>query len=320
MSYILGIDIGFGDCKCVIGDHTGIFSKYKFPSVIAAVEVNDYMTDPRAVHHDGNNYYVGRDAMHLEASFQQSVDEYKHLEAFTPIILKTILSKLDRDRSISSVVVGLSVAHMKYSKNYFLKVREFLNSAGCEDTKLQVLPQGSGVKLAYDKYGSNFPEVSTDLTSGHTYLLCDIGFNTVDILYVIEGKVSPNRIGGMENMGLVVVAKMLYAEIQKTYQNLDLSIKDLKEILDKGSMKLRGVNVDLRDVTHDLKNRYLKMIESMLESEYGKIMNKVDYLLLSGGGATYFSDIATEFYRTTGPESSYYNAIGYFIRGSRLSE
>ncbi len=312
--YKLGIDIGFGDVKIVIGNDKTIKEKYKFPSVLAPVEVSEHFTDARAIMYNGVNYYVGTDALAMESEYQVSVDEYKHLEAFTPVIMQFILNKLDMTIPVSSIVVGLSVAHIQYAKNYHLKVREYLDSIGCQNTTIVVLPQGAGVKIAYDAYNNSFPEKSTVLTSQDSYLICDIGFNTVDILYVIDGKVSPNRIGGIESMGLKVVAKMLSQEIGKKYSNLDLSLKDLKEILDKGYMKLRGVQVPFNDEIKELKTKYLKMIESMLEQQYGKVLDKVDYLLLSGGGATYFHDIESAFYRTTGKESCYYNAIGYFLK------
>lgn len=312
--YKLGIDIGFGDVKCIVGNDSEILSKWKFPSVVAPVEVNEHITDPRAIHYDGNNYYVGNDALKLESEYQMSVDEYRHLEAFTPIILQYVISKLDKSVPITSLVVGLSVAHIQYAKNYYLAVEKYLESIGSSNTKILVLPQGSGVKLAYDKYGNSFPVDTTNMTSNDNYLICDVGFNTVDLLYVMDGRVSPNRIGGVEGMGLVVVAKLLDGKIKESYSNLEFSIKDLKTILDKGYMQVRGVKVDLREDIKVLKTSYLKLIEGLLEDKYGKVLDKVDYLLLSGGGATYFSDIESAFYRTTGPESCYYNAIGYWLK------
>lgn len=312
--YTLGIDVGYGDVKVVVGTEHEIVQIYKFPSVVSPVAVSDHFKDTRAIVVDNNSYYVGADALAMEVEHQYSVDEYKHLELFTPVFLMSVFKKLDKDVNINRIVLGLSIAQIQFSQNYHLKVRGFLDSLGMTNVDIMIIPQGTGVKLAYDTHADKFPALS-DSVNNSNYLICDIGFNTIDILYVIEGKVTPNRISGLERMGLTLLAKMLDDEIKKKYPNISLSVKDLKVILERGFLKLRGVQIDVRDVIDDLKISYLKIIENMLESNYGKVLDRVDFLLLAGGGAMYFDSIKNEFYRTTGKSSEYYNAIGYYLRG-----
>lgn len=313
--YYIGMDVGYGDVKVLVGTELEILAKYKFPSVVAPVIISDHFVDSRAIKLEDKSYYVGTDALAMESIHQYSIDEYKHLEAFTPVFIQKVINALpDKNRPIKIIVLGLSVAQIKFSANYHLKVREYLDSIGLASTEIKILPQGAGVKIAYDKYADTFPVPSTIMSKSSTYLICEIGFNTIDILYVIDGVVSPNRIKGVENMGLTVLAKMLSNVVKELYPNLQLSIKDLKVVLETGTIRIRGVTVDVRDKIVELKSSYLKMVESMMESEYGRILDRVDFMLIGGGGAHYFKDIVSAFYRTTGPESEYYNAIGYYTK------
>ena len=69
MKTILGIDIGFGDNKLVLGTSDGdILKVFKFPSIIAYTSKDSYIKDTRIYEYKNRNYYVGNDALQMPSS------------------------------------------------------------------------------------------------------------------------------------------------------------------------------------------------------------------------------------------------------------
>lgn len=84
--------------------------------------------------------------------------------------------------------------------------------------KESVIPQGIGAKIAFDYYGESFPELRKDYNEQSNYIGVDLGFNTVDVFQVINGKTTPNLIRGIENQGIIRVVISLIRHIKDAYQ------------------------------------------------------------------------------------------------------
>ncbi|QPB08556.1 hypothetical protein [Vibrio phage Va2] len=315
----VGHDIGFGDNKVVAGTISkGITQLFKFPSAVAPVQQTEHFQDSRVISMGDQTYYVGDDAMRVESAMIQDVVEYKHLEAFLPLFLHYVMRRIGcNDKNQPKVyVLGLSVAHIQNS-GYFKEAAEKYFKALGWDTKVVVLPQGAGVKVAHDHYGTNFPQQPEQfIGSTSNFLIADMGFNTLDVLHVLNGKVTPTNVRGIPDKGAVVLAARLANHIKKTYGR-EYSVKEVKEFLDQGHMSIRGTVIQLRDVIEQFKREYLQLLEVIMEKEFGKIMDKVSYVLLAGGGAYFFSQTVEkdQFYHAPKSHSEYYNAIGYFEKG-----
>lgn len=315
----LGIDLGFGDVKVSAGTKFEIKKLYKFPSAIGAVQLNDHFQDSRVITMGEESFYVGEDALNLESGQIYELIEYAHLEKFTPVILHKVFRDLgfDNDNHPKKLVLGLSVAHIKHSAYYKKRVDEYLNSLGWE-VETKILPQGAGIKVTADEYGDSFPHHPQDFTAANNYLISDIGFNTLDVIYVTNGKVVPNNVRGIEQRGAVVIAARLNEYIKQSY-NREYSSKELKDIIDKGFLRIRGTKFDLTEVLTQLKLDYLKMIQDLMEAEFGAIMDKCDYIFLSGGGAYFFQDVVAsdQFFRASKQSAEFYNAVGYYLNARK---
>ena len=68
-----------------------------------------------------------------------------------------------------------------------------------------ILPQGAGSKITIDNYGVDFPNKQQEFTGLSNYVGVDIGFNTIDIFLVTNGKTSPYLFKGIENEGVMKV-------------------------------------------------------------------------------------------------------------------
>lgn len=312
----VGHDIGFGDNKVAAGNYSqGIFKLFKFPSAVAPVSQTEYFQDSRVISMGDKTYYVGDDAMRVETSLIQDVVEYKHLEEFQPLFIHYVLRSLGcNDKNYPKYyVLGLSVAHIQNSGYFKQKAENYFKVMGW-NTKVIVLPQGAGVKVAHDAYGTSFPKMPDDFVgAASNFLIADLGFNTLDVIHVLNGKLTPTNVRGIPNKGVVVLAARLHAHINRVY-GMSYSVKEVKEFLDLGYMKVRGKTIPLTEPIAQFKKDYLALLEQIMEKEFGSIMNKVEYVLLSGGGAYFFKNHVDgdQFYHTPKTHSEYYNAIGYF--------
>lgn len=314
---VLGLDIGFGDIKVAYGNDTGITKLFKVPSVVALVESSEYLTDDRAVTYEGRPYYVGEDALQVESSRIRDVPDYKALEKYTPVFIGKIISMIDAEPdSIDSVVVGLSVAHLKMSGYYVEKVKAALESLGCE-AKVKIVPQGLGAKVALDKYGCKFPNKLTDFDSSKNYIGIDLGFNTLDIFQVINGKASANLLRGIENRGISVITSRIIEHFESNVSiNRTLTMKEAKAVLDQGYIQIRGSRMNLEKLISEFKDDYLEETMTLVENEFGEILDKVEKVYLIGGGSTVLTHIDGDpFYERPRSRPEYYNAIGYYLIG-----
>lgn len=318
MNYFCGIDPGYGDIKVVIGDAKGVISKiFKFNSIVGLVDDSPLVSDERTLSYKGNSYYVGPIALNLETERIIDVIEYKNLEFFTPLFIESIIAPLLKEEMIpSTIVCGLSIAHIEQSGYFRNAILEHLVQHLKIPCDVKVIPQGIGGKIAFDKYGISFPDENKEFSIYQNYIGVDVGFNTLDIFQVIQGKTTPNHIRGIENEGVIKIARLLATFIKDTY-GITFSLKECKSILDEEFFKVRGQIFNLSTVIHDLKRQYVLDMQQLVEKEFGNILNKADKMRLFGGGAYMFKSITDTFIEVPREKSEYYNAIGNYLHSLR---
>ena len=54
----------------------------------------------------------------------------------------------------------------------------------------------------------------------------------------------------------------------------------------------------------------------LIEARYGKIIDKCDFISVSGGGSTIFKTTDDGFFKIPKTANEFYNSIGFFIYGS----
>lgn len=314
---VLGIDIGYGDVKVIYGDTTGKITKiFKFPSAIGVTQRNAYVSDTRVLDFKEHSYYVGEDALSLPSANMVDISEYKNLEYYAPLFLYHAMRMIGLEEAPDYVVCGLSKAQIGNS-GYFKEALESfeVNGKAFNGIKVSILPQGAGSKITVDTYGDEFPQHQRDMNAENTFIGVDIGFNTVDIFLVMNGKTSPSLFEGIEHQGVMKVAQML-AEYIKGEYGREITLHEAKEALDSGVYKLRGQRHDISKQVYEIKQGYLKEIQELINQRYGDVIDKCDFVYLSGGGSVFFNGIdSTGFFRTPKKVPEYYNAIGFYLYG-----
>jgi hypothetical protein len=318
---VLGIDLGFGDVKVTAMSLGQILKLYKFSSAVAAITESEHFKDERAIKMGDISYYIGDLALNQPSAAIIDMTEYEHLEAYLPLFLHKVLTDLgcNPENYPKQLAIGLSVAHISQSGHFKAKADEYFKVLGW-NVGVMVIPQGAGIKVACDKYFVDFPSTDNAIrVQGNTYVIADIGMGTLDLLYVADGKVTPNQVRGIEKKGAMVICARLAEHIQKAF-NRKISLKEAKRILDSGSYELRGNRYDLSEELTVMKKDYLKMIEQLIEQEFGEVLDKSAFVILAGGGAYFFAKTVESdaFYFAPKDKAEYYNSIGFAERAWQI--
>lgn len=304
-----------GNIKVVEGTSDGtILKKFKFPSTIAITQKSEFVTDSRIYDFKGHSYYVGESALNSPSENLIDITEYKNLEYYTPLFFAHALKEINETPDI--VVTGLSKAQIQFSGNFKNNIQEFeVNDEQYKFDTVFVLPQGAGSKLTIDKYGDNFPSEQTEFSGKTTYVGIDIGFNTLDMFMVTDGKTSPTLFEGIENEGVMKVAKLVARKVHEEHGR-SITLHEARDILDSGLYKLRGKTHDFSTFVKDIKKDYLKSLLSLIETRYGKIIDKCDFISLSGGGSYFFKSTGDNFIKVPKNDGEYYNSLGFYLFGN----
>ena len=314
MKKILAIDIGYGSVKVIYGysDNT-IKNQFKFTSVVAVTGKDEYIKDKRIVEYKDKSYYVGEDALQFPSDALIDITEFKNLIYFAPLFVYTAIKKIGEIPD--TIVCGLSKAQLQYSLAFKEAIQNFrVNDEEFNFENVYILPQGAGSKITIDNYGVDFPNKQQEFTGLSNYVGVDIGFNTIDIFLVTNGKTSPYLFKGIENEGVMKIAQKISEFIKKEY-NKDISLHEAKEVLDNGFFKLRGTKYDLSSIIKGIKEVYLKELLNLIEEYFNNALDKSDYVFLSGGGSAFLNDSEDKKIRTPKSNFEYYNAIGFYLYG-----
>ena len=309
---VLGLDIGYSACKCVLMHKDGTtIKKFKFPSYIGITKSNiEGVQNPDILHYDENYYFVGEKARHLPSQNLVDITEYKNLEYFGPLFVHWALKTAGvLETGVSKIVSGLSIAQIQNSGHFQEAISHYVVDGKEYQHEVLLLPQGAGVKLAYDKFGPNYPTELKEFLGEATYVIVDGGFNTLDLLLVNEGKTDPNLFEGVEKSGVMRIASQMAKIIHEKHQR-ELSLQEAREVLDSGIYKLRGQRYNYSEEVKKLKEDFLKEVLNLVNDRYGSIIDKADFIVIGGGISYLFKDSQDGFIKVIKQDSEYYNAIG----------
>src|ERR1700752_3124485 len=174
---MIAVEIGFGDVK-VIGE--GI--KLKFPTVIAYARsgaLKEWNNDNVSSYKFGSKrYIVGQDALYSGEMF--SSRDPKFLVDYAPLFVYKAF-ELTGIRS-DTVALGLAVGYYSAKDRLLRRVRSFEVNGERIELSCAVFPQAVGIWLDWSSRNS-------DRSNGN-FMVLDVGFNTVDIVFIRNGSVS----------------------------------------------------------------------------------------------------------------------------------
>ena len=218
------------------------------------------------------------------------------------------------------IVAGLSKAQINNSGHFKEAIQKFtVNETEYVFDEVYILPQGAGAKIAVDKYGNHFPKEQDEFLGKTTYVGCDIGFNTLDMFMVSDGKTSPALFEGIEKEGVMKIATLVAQKVFELHSR-KIGLHEAKQIIDTGVYKLRGQSHDFKEYIDEVKKQYLKELLQLIEVKYGKILDKCDFISVTGGGSALFKSTDDGFIRVPRSHHEYMNSIGQYLWGCNKVE
>ncbi|MCP3922717.1 MAG: ParM/StbA family protein [Desulfobacterales bacterium] len=304
-NYNIGIDIGFGDTKAFAfgpnGNSKKTFNKISFPSALAYASSN-YMgleSEKKYLSFKNKKYITGEEAINSKEIIPNRdisfLLEHSELFLFTSIQLlsqKYNMKIADFLNSSEKICVGLPLDYWKSYKDILSeKLNTFEIKKGDEHfsinfKKVHVMPQGLGIHFDMSASQNKFSLKDKNI------LYVDIGFETVDILCVLNGIPTQDYSDMIESGGVIKMCSNLndYLKLLKKQNYRGCSEQDLKKILKEKKISNLNETYDLTEAVNDIQNKYSEFLFRHIKTKYKHLMMKLDYIVIAGGGKYYITD------------------------------
>lgn len=289
----LPIDLGYGDCKMALKKEDGTLMIAKFPSAVAKVNPKRFGAG-EAVEFEGDHYLIGENAINYKPV---EMNDYETLEKYSPLLVFHAFRKYGE---FDTIVTGLSIRQEAKSVDFKERLSNFVIDGTEYNMDVKLLPQGIGAKVVAEK---QFADISN-------YLVCDGGFNTVDLVPVFDGKADIHSVDALENRGIIEVINELIDFISSEY-NIELSPKEAKFALDNEKVEIYGKEIDLTDVIKHITTDYSKDLVRQIERKFKKSWHKFQKVIIVGG-LSHFVDPSVYEHLATVPKGEFYNCVGFY--------
>lgn len=290
----ISADLGYGDVKIALKKEDDTLLVAKFPSAVAKVAKGRFGAG-EAVEFEGDHYLIGEQALHYKPV---EMNDYETLEKYSPLLIFHAFRKYG---VFDTLVTGLSIRQEKNSNNYIDRLSRFTIDGEEYGLDVKLLPQGIGAKIVVEK---QFGDVSN-------YLVCDGGFNTVDLVPVFDGKADIHSVDALENRGIIEVVNELIDVISSRY-NIELTPKEAKFALDNKSIEIYGKEIDLTNEIKHISMEYSKDLIRQIERKFKKSWHKFQKVVVVGG-LSYFVDTSVYEHLVTVPKGEYFNVAGFRV-------
>ncbi len=295
---IVAIDVGYGDVKVFDGEkyykHPTAVAPYSFSSFAGKIEQdeNSPYLEESIYTLDGRDYLIGNRA--LQDIYCKSSRSESFIFKYTPLFIY----KAIEDTGFMPDTVALGIPLINYiasdsrvfKKKYKERVGKFIiNSQVISIDNVEIFAQGHGI------YIDCLTQEENRNLKKESVLVVDIGFNTIDILSVVEGTPTRKDSTTLVNKGVVAIIKNLQEYIKGNY-NLDLSEQSVKDILLTNGLNIYGNEIDLTDIIRDIVEGYSNWLIGELEERMENATQRIKKVIIAGGGAYYIKDFIPEKY------------------------
>ena len=326
---LCGLDLGFGDVKISLnvdfGDGRARRKRLsKFPTAIAYVRdgiIGDLGKGENTYAFNGKNYVVGNAALHCRDVF--STRDMDFLMTYSPLLAfaaieNSLQSCLGLDAECFSpcrkrLCLGMPLAYFHSKRLDLISImkKSRVSDQDLVFDEIDVRAQGQGILFDFMLDETGLPVVDR---LNLNILVVDIGFNTVDILGVVNGRPSREWSGMLDRGGISRICEQVGQHLQREF-DFELREQAIKDVLQKKEIALYGATKDISWVIRKASEEYAHWLLQEIRSRWDGFLKKADRLILAGGGAYYVQDAFGSMYRQgflhvpENPEFS--NAIGF---------
>lgn len=301
MDIRIGLDTGFGDVKVVV-NLNGTTRELKYPTAIAYAKkgiIGDLGDRQEEYDFSGQTFVVGAAALQSQDLF--STRDIEFLLTYSPLLAYKALVDIAQAGSLpladllstkKQLCLGVPLAH--YTRKEELKNRLAAYSVSGDTVQfdsVEVRAQSQGILFDYmlNKDGKSVSD-----RMNQNLLIIDIGFNTVDVLGVINGRPSKEWSGMLESSGICKVCEELKNHLQTEF-SFNLFEQVVKDVLERGQISLYGVTKDLSSPIRIAKEVYSNWLSREINSRWNNFIKRADKLIIAGGGAYFVDDLKQRY-------------------------
>ena len=288
VKWLIGFDLGFGNTKIVFSSASALKQqkppqKIAFPTSIAETSPDFTFQNPLKnfstetyLEFEGKKYVIGKKAQTEPGCFQ--LYDIHDLLTYAPLILKFTLIQLEiKEKDYSKVMVCMGLPPgwwNEYKNNFAKRLKETLN------VKPLIIPQGIGA----------FWLVKNEIQPGMNVLLLDIGYYTVDYLYLIREEESPyfrtQHWGTLAGFGVTKLEELFKAELKVRGRNLPERV--IRNALQEGRVKIYGTEKNFEEERRRAIEKYNRVLVQRLKGLVGNFVVEAEAVVFTGGGVYYF--------------------------------
>lgn len=308
MAYI-GLDIGYGFTKMVYSwqeTDTLVANQQKFPTAIARINpktTSSGYNEIDVTEYGGNRYVVGEPAVHVKHNL--GTRDINFIKKYGPLFIYEAMKLVAGGRDGNFIAIGLPPADYKlHRKELVHKLGQFTVDGRLINNSVQVLPQAAVALVEWiQQHGSK-----------NDIILADIGFNTLDVVPMHNGKALPGESATINHGGISQVADEVASVLRGQY-GLQLNPHETVTAIKDGYVTNYGEKVPIYEEIQSAVAGYVEWIYGQLQDQWGDRLRKSHHLVMIGGGCYILKNRIPEKYKAMTcmlSQPEYANARGYF--------
>ncbi len=292
---ILGIDIGFGFTKAASSKETLVFKSVLGEATEIQFRENSLIGAPSEDHLqievDGKSFFLGELAERQSNVRFFTLDQAQFLTQFAKTLALAAASKLVNSFVPINLVTGLPIGYYRQHKDELAKLLQgehkvvLVDGAGrrvekvVSINKVRVVPQpfGSLFNLMLNDVG----EVSDKRLAKDKIGIIDVGFRTSD--YTISDRMRYSERGSRTTDSGIARAFTSIATKLREKSGVNIELYRLYEAVDRGSIKIRGKEYDLKGLTEQVFSQLAAAVASEVDRQWTDDWD-IDAIIITGGG------------------------------------
>ena len=333
---ILGIDIGFGFTKATDGKQDLVFKSVLGEAtdiqfreeMIAAGDTDE---NHLQVEIDGKSYFVGELAERQSNVRFFTLDQGQFIAKFAKAFALAAAAQLVKGFVPINLVTGLPIGYYREFKDELAKLLigehkvTLVDASGKKEeksisvNKVRVVPQPFG--SLFNQMLNDLGEMSDKRLVKEKIGIIDVGFRTSD--YTISDKMRYSERGSRTTDSGIARAFNVIATKLRENSGVNIELYRLYEAIDKGMIKIRGKEYDLKNITEQIFSQLATSIANEVDRLWVDDWD-IDAMIITGGGgavlAEHLKPLLNGVIMETDPEQDMrlYNVRGYRKFGQHL--
>ncbi len=292
---VVGIDIGFGFTKATNGKDFMTFKSVLGEAAEIQYRESLLTGTPREEHLHvevaGKPLFVGELAERQSNVRSFTLDQNQFISNFAKNLALTALSGMVERHVPVSLVTGLPISYYRRHKEELARLLQgkhevtLIDATGKrQDTVLSI----NQVRVIPQPFGSLFNLMLSDLgeVANRRFVrekigVIDIGFRTSD--YTIADRIRYSERGSRTTESGIAQAFAIISSKLRDMSGVDVEVYRLYDAVARGSIKIRGKQIDLKPVTEQVFGQLASSVSTEVERLWADDWD-IDVIVVTGGG------------------------------------